>query len=401
MSAALVACGGGGESPAARPNAIAHTLAKGHANSLVNSHPRALATEPTGAGELVSARLIKTIAARDVAAELASVGPGYLSGLVARYDVASYRIEYLTTDGQGKPITASGLICVPIKRLGRASPLVSYQHGTTFRDAEAPSNNAVASEPAPVMAALGAIVVAADYVGYGVSKGAPHPYLLSAPTAAAVVDLLTAAKTWRAKNGVADNGQLFMVGYSEGGYATMAAHRAMQASASPHLAQLVGTGPGGGPHHVGLTLDALLDYVRDQNKLLGALINPGFLRHLGSTIRDEVRRNLIKAALPGDADVVFQTTFIDNFLADDTHAIERDSNVHDWKPLAAVRLYHGRNDQTVPYAAATATLQAMKARAAGSVLLTDCSAVPASHLACVLPYFEYVLQQIAPVVRDL
>ena len=137
-----------------------------------NAHPLAVATEPTGAGELVSARFINTTLARDVAAVLASVGPGYLSSLVARYDVASYRIEYLTTDGQGKPITASGLICVPIKRLGRASPLVSYQHGTTFRDAEAPSNNAVASEPAPVMAALGAIVVAADYVGYGASKGA-------------------------------------------------------------------------------------------------------------------------------------------------------------------------------------------------------------------------------------
>jgi fermentation-respiration switch protein FrsA (DUF1100 family) len=54
--------------------------------------------------------------------------------------------------------------------------------------------------------------------------------------------------------------------------------------------------------------------------------------------------------IPDDADVTFQSTFLDNFLADDTSAIERASNVHDWKPEAPVRLFHGRDDQTVPYA---------------------------------------------------
>lgn len=358
----------------------------------------------TGPGELKSATYIGRTAAADVATALQAAQskvPGGLPGLAPRYDVDSYRINYLTIDGQGLPVTASGLLSLPVKPAGQRSPVISYQHGTTFKDAEAPSNNVVPSEPPLVLAALGAIVLAADYVGYGASKGAQHPYLLSAPTAAAVVDMITAAQTWRRKHGGLDNGQLFLVGYSEGGYATLAAHRALQASASPHLAQLVGSVTGAGPYHVGVTMDAMLERVRQENRLLGALVDPGFLGHLGSTLRGEVRRNLVKLVMPDDADVSFQTTFIDNFLADDNTAIERDSNVHDWLPAAPIRLYHGRDDSTVPYASSTRTLQAMQARGAGDVALTDCTARPSSHLGCVPPFFAFVLTQLAPVIRDL
>lgn len=356
--------------------------------------------EVTGPGELKGATHINTIAVGDIAAALKSAD-SKAPQVAPRYAVDSWRITYLTTDGHGKSVTASGLVSVPVKPAGVTSPVVSYQHGTIFKDADAPSNNVVASEPPLIMASLGAIVLAPDYVGYGASKGAQHPYLLSAPAAAAVTDLLTAAKTWRQKTSLADNGQLFLVGYSEGGYVTMAAHRALQAGNSPHKAQIVGSVPGAGPYHVGVTMDALLDRVRNENKVLGALINPGFLSHLGSTVRDEVRRQLMKALIPDDADVGFQSTFIDNFLADDTGAIERDSNVHDWKPEVPVRMFHGRDDQTVPYAAATTTLQAMQKRGAQDVLLTSCSAIPASHLGCVPPYFAYMVQQISLVARNL
>jgi pimeloyl-ACP methyl ester carboxylesterase len=382
----LAACGGGG-----------------------SKDPDAVSTQPvvtppvvavTGSGELKGATHINTIAVGDIADALKS-GESKAPPVATRYAVDSWRITYLTTDGQGKQVTASGLVSVPVKPAGVASPVVSYQHGTIFKDAEAPSNNVVASEPPLIMASLGAIVLAPDYVGYGASKGTQHPYLLSAPSAAAVIDLLTAAKTWRQKMALADNGQLFLVGYSEGGYVTMAAHRALQAGSSTHKAQIVGSVPGAGPYHVGVTMDALLDRVRNENKVLGALINPGFLSHLGSTVRDEVRRQLMKALIPDDADVGFQSTFIDNFLADDTGAIERDSNVHDWKPEVPVRMYHGRDDQTVPYAAATTTLQAMQRRGAQDVTLTDCTAVPSSHLGCVPPYFSFLLQQVALVARNL
>ena len=89
---------------------------------------------------------------------------------------------------------------------------------------------------------------------------------------------------------MADNGQLFLTGYSEGGYVTMATHRALQASASPHLQQLRMVVPGGGPYNVQTTMDGLVDLVRQEQPVIGALINPGFLRYLGGSVQREVRR---------------------------------------------------------------------------------------------------------------
>lgn len=356
--------------------------------------------EITGPGELKQATLVNTLPAADIAAAVKSPD-NKLYRATPLYAVASYRLTYVTKDGQGHDIVASGLVSVPVKAANAPSPLISYQHGTLFRDAEAPSNNVAASEPPLVMASLGYIVMAADYVGFGASRGAEHPYLLSAPTASAVVDLLTAAQTWRRRNGITDNGQLFLLGYSEGGYATMAAHRALQATNSSHLLQLAGSIPGAGPYHLGVTLDALLERVRDENPLIGGLLSPGLLRHLGSDLRNEVRRLIVRLLIPSDADVSYQATFVDNYLADDNAAIERDSNVHDWKPALPVRMFHGQGDETVTYTAAARTLETMQARGAPSVTLTDCTATPSSHLGCVQSYFAFLMEQLAPVARDL
>ena len=386
LAASLAACGGGGNDD---------TVTDG------GGTPPVRPADPEGAGQLQAATLLGTVAAADIAAALTSE-ESLAQDVVPRYAVTSYRLEYLTTDADGKAVRASGLVSVPQKAPGAKSPVLSYQHGTLFRDAEAPSNNAVASEVAVVLASLGYIVLAPDYVGFGASKGTPHPYLLAAPSAAATVDFLTAARTWRGQANVADNGQLFLTGYSEGGYVTMAAHRALQTSGSSHLQQLRMVVPGAGPYNVQATMDSLVDLVRDEQPVIGALINPGFLRYLGGSVQREVRRLLLRALMPGDADVVYDARFIDRFLNDDVPYIAEFSSVHDWKPNLPVRLYHGQDDRTVPYASSASTLQAMQQRGAGDLVsLTDCRAQPAGHMQCVPPFITFMLGQLAPVAQDL
>ena len=387
LIATLAACGGGGTD-----------------DSTDDGNPQPPPPPPPSvrAGQLQSAALLGSIPAADIAAAL-SDRESLVEGVVPRYSVTAYRLEYLTSDADGNEVRASGLVSVPQKPAGATSPVLGYQHGTLFRDAEAPSNNAVASEVAVVLASLGYIVLAPDYVGFGASKGTPHPYLLAAPSAAATVDFLTAARTWRGQAGVADNGQLFLTGYSEGGYVTLAAHRALQAGNSPHLQQLRMVVPGAGPYDVQTTMDGLVNLVRQEQPVIGALINPGFLRYLGGSVQREVRRVLLRALIPGDADVAYDTRFIDLFLADDVQALDRASNVHDWKPNVPVRLYHGRDDRSVPYASSASTLRAMQQRGAGDLVsLTECRAQPvAGHLQCVAPFITFMLGQLAPVARDL
>jgi pimeloyl-ACP methyl ester carboxylesterase len=358
------------------------------------------AAEPARSGQLIGATLLNRVGIADMNKAIRDRG-SRTPIVTPLYDVINYRLSYLTTDARGKEVVASGLVSVPMKPAGARSPLLSYQHATIYKDAQAPSNNPKPAEPPVVVASLGYIVLAADYVGYGVSKGTPHPYLLSAPSASAVVDLLTAASSWRRQNGVADNGQLFLTGYSQGGYVSVAAHRAMQASGSPHLESLAAVAPGAGPYDAGATLDELLRRVRVEHPLLGALIDPGLLRHMGSSLRRAVRQALLKQLMPADADVVFDTTLIDNYLADDAAAIERHSSVHNWAPAVPARFFHGRDDRTVPYVSATRTLQTMLARGASDISLTDCVALPSSHKGCVPQFLAFMLGEFATRARDL
>jgi thioesterase domain-containing protein len=355
----------------------------------------------TGPGQFLDAVHLKTITAAEITSALAKAGDAAFLATPA-YAVQAYRLTYLTVDGQGRQITASGLVAVPQKPANALSPVLSYQHATIKVQSRAPSNLADLGDPPVVLASLGYIVVAADYVGYGVSSAVPHPYLVSGPSASAVIDLLTAARHWRQARQVPDNKQLFLTGYSEGGYVTMAAHRALQAGTSVHRNELVRVVAGAGPYDVGTTLDQLLAILRREYFPLGLLLNPGFLKHLGDADRRHARELLLALLVGTDAEVAFSPTVIDNYLSDDRAAIEAHSDVFDWAPQVPVSLFHGRDDLTVPYQSSSSTLRAMQARGSGSmVTLTDCAADPAGHKECVLPYWRLVLDQFGKAARDL
>lgn len=362
---------------------------------------KATAVNLVGPGQFIGATLLKTITPAQVSAALADAGEAaFLATPV--YAVQAWRLTYLTVDGEGRQIVASGLLGIPQKPANALSPVLSYQHATIQKQADAPSSLTKLGDPPVVLASLGYIVAAADYVGYGVSAGVPHPYLMSAPSASAVIDLLTAAKFWRQTQQVPDNKQLFLTGYSEGGYVTMAAHRALQAGTSTHRTDLVRVVAGAGPYDVGATLDQLLEILRREYFPLGLLLDPGLLRFLGDTDRRHARELLMALLVGSDADAAISPTVMDNFLADNRAAIDTLSSVNDWAPQVPLDLFHGRDDRTVPYLSATNTVKSMRARGAGNlVTLTDCVAQPAGHSQCVLPYWRFVLDRFGKDAKDL
>ena len=359
------------------------------------------AANPAGAGQFIDAVLLKTITAAEVSAALADAGDAAFLA-TPRYGVQAWRLTYLTVDADGRQIVASGLVGIPQKPANALSPVLSYQHATIKAQADAPTSLTKLGDPPVVLASLGYIVEAADYVGFGVSAGTPHPYLMSAPSASAVIDFLTASKYWRQTQHVADNKQLFLTGYSEGGYVTVAAHRALQAGTSTHRGELVRVVAGDGPYDVGATLDQLLEIMRVDYFPLGYVLDPGFLRYLGDEDRRHARDLLLALLIGIDPSVVYSPTVIDNFLSDNRAAIDTLSSVYDWAPQVPLDLFHGRDDRTVPYVSATNTLKAMQARGAGNlVTLTDCVAQPAGHAQCVLPYWRFVLGRFASEAKDL
>ena len=380
LAAALVACGGGDDDPA------------------TPEQP----PENSAPGALLSGSMVNTITPAQITQAFKDPESHIQSGIVPRYSVSSYRLNYVTTDKNGAKVTASGLVSVPVKAAGARSPVLSYQHASTFRNNQAPSIKVEAVEPPLVLASLGYIVVSPDYVGFGASYGVEHPYLTSSPSSRAVIDMLSAAQTWRRQAGVVDNGQLFLAGYSEGGYATMAAHRAIHQQGGELKTQLQAAVPGAGPYDVQETLDEQLDRVRKLFPPLALLIDPDHLSDASESVRNEVRRLLLRQMVPEDGDVRYQTLFMDRFLADDKAGIAAEHSVHlGWAPSVPVYLFHGRGDLTVPYSAAESARDTLRAAGATEVTLTDCTTPKFGHLDCVPEYFRFAVDRMGRLAKDL
>lgn len=309
-----------------------------------------------------------------------------------KYAVSLYRLNYQTTDGYGKKLTASGVIALPKKGANMPSPLLSFQHGTIFQDKEAPSNDLSAGAPPVLLASLGYVTVAADYVGYGASKGKPHPYLLKTPSANAVTDFLRSSKRWLKKNNIRLNQQLFLTGYSEGGYVTMAAHQALQAKPIPGL-NLSASVPAAGPYHISRTLKALTSF--STSKL------PMTEEHrLSPILVDWLTKQIMDGLIPNNSDVVFQDTIIRDFLRNGSNGISQ-HNVYDWKTAHPVVLFHGRQDATVPFFNATDAITAMTAKGSPNVTLVECTATPADHENCIPEYGKVLIQTLGNYAQDL
>lgn len=309
-----------------------------------------------------------------------------------KYAVNLYRLNYKTTDGYGKTVVASGVIAIPNKGANIASPLLSFQHGTIFQDKEAPSNDLVAGAPPAILASLGYVTVAADYVGYGASKGKAHPYLLKTPSAKAVTDFLRSANKWLKRNNISLNKQLFLTGYSEGGYVTMAAHQALQAQPISDL-NLTASIPAAGPYHISRTLKSLTSLSSERLQTVET-------QRLSPILVDWLTKQIMDRLIPDNSDVVFQDTIIRDFLRKGSSGVN-EHNVYDWQAKNPVVLFHGREDATVPYFNATDAITAMTAKASPNVTLVECTASPANHENCIPEYGKVLIQTLGNYAQDL
>lgn len=138
--------------------------------------------------------------------------------------VRLYRITYpsVIPERGNKPTVATGLLAIPDVD-GKSFPMVSYQHGTVYGKQQVPSFPEQSPETALMIAQFagqGYIVIGADYFGMGESTE-PEGYMVKGSHQQASYDMLVASKA------VLDHMQisspkLFLAGWSQGGFVTMA-----------------------------------------------------------------------------------------------------------------------------------------------------------------------------------
>ncbi|KAA6432275.1 alpha/beta hydrolase [Rufibacter glacialis] len=328
---------------------------------------------------LVSAEKLTTIPAAGLKEIAVSNGRPELAALI-KYNVDVYRLVYLT-NYNGKEIQASGLMVVPLNLTAPAA-ILSAHHGTTFDQKYAPSNFQINSltgfEP---FGAAGYLTLVPDFIGYGVSKQILHPYYDVEHSGTAVVDMIKAGKSFFQKNKLALSGELFLAGYSEGGYVTLAAQKEIEehpghgltvtasgAGAGGYdlegmLTRIIGGEPYEYPANLAFILQAY-NKTYNWNRPLTDFFQQPYATRIQELIDGTRTSSSINSALAKDPEKLFNTTFLAALRGNGEQALKaalKKNSLKNWVPKSPTRLYHGTADIMVPFFTSQSTYEAMKA----------------------------------------
>ena len=333
---------------------------------------------------LVSSTKIADVPLQSLSALVGQANPTYLPLL--KYGISAYRMVYKTKNWDGTTINASGLLLVPATT--NAVPMISQQHGTIFSDAEAPSYFGPASEAfqfSSIFSSNGFIIACPDYIGFGESKNQLHPYEYRATQAQTCLDMLRAAREYIGANAAIKwDSRLYLAGYSEGGYATMALYKKMQdevptefnlkavsAGAGAYdktnfTKAVIGQPSAGNPNWNRAFLWVLLTY----NTIYSDLRRP-MDYYFKEPYLTDVKTNGLAANLNVSIDQTFTDAFKLGVLSGtDTAflAALADNDIYNWKPLIPLLLTHGSADQQVYPLNTASAYTAMTAQ--GSTVVT-------------------------------
>ncbi len=189
-------------------------------------------------------------------------------------DVNVHKMVYMTTI-DGEAIEASGLVCVPVTP--GQYPVLSFQNGTNTLNEYAPSEYVInpSYQLVEYIASMGFIVVIPDYPGFGESSHIPHPYLVTEPTVTSVVDMLYALdESYEYEfTGTELKDEYYLLGYSQGGWATLNLHKALELEYSDDF-DLAGSVCGAGPYNMLNLFNEMTDSVEYQiPAYLGYIVN--------------------------------------------------------------------------------------------------------------------------------
>jgi hypothetical protein len=312
------------------------------------------------------------------------------------------KITYQSLGADGFPHTMTGLLVLPRALSGTrpSVPILMYQHGTEPFRPYSPSQYLLHMERpadypevmvAAAIAASGYAVAMADYEGLGDNTN-PQPYVNGSALARQVIDMLRASRDRiaTATSPCSWNNQLFLMGYSEGGYVTMTTTRELQLRNAAEFT-VTAAAALSGPHDLSGTMRTLMlsdstskapyflpFLLTGYNYSYGgqsSIFNPASALvspfnstmpplFTGSKKSDEISEAMGMTFKPASLIVpknVLTTTFTTQLTSDRAAGsaysfLHQNDSFRDpqnggttWRPTVPVRMYHHQSDDLVPY----------------------------------------------------
>lgn len=329
--------------------------------------------------QIVSENYVTTITKDDL---FATAPLPYLN-----YDANVYIVTYTSVDAKGAPDTLSGLLIKP-DTTGINFPYAISFHGSADCKTCVPTNPDYldAALDGFISASIGMIVMIPDYVGMGTGRGV-QTYLHAGTFFSAADDMLKAVK---AKN-YSNSSKLFLFGFSQGGYGSMATQKLMQekygasfVTAAAHIAGIYNLSSF---IREGILNNNPLPY--DFVTYITVIIGFNEQYHYFDTLSEFFKpdyADIIKLYYDDDADWItvddslhnkmvaeFGSSLLRNILLDNIYdSIQnnpdyivnkniRENNVCNWIPESPTRLYYCFGDSNVLYENSVMCLDSMYA----------------------------------------
>jgi len=337
-------------------------------------------------GQIISTTPVNTYTADEIKQLLPGIS--LYPNFQLKYNVEALRIVYQTVNAHGEVVQASGALMVPVG--ADTIPILSIQHGTeTLRESVASVNPSNSPEGylGLLAASMGYLTTLPDYLGFGVSE-VLHPYVHGKSNAITVIDLLRAVKSYSSENNIISNGQLFLAGYSEGGYVTLATHKEIEQKYATEF-QLTAVAPMAGPYDMLSTAVTLMGqteykwpyylafFITAYNDIYGwnrltEIFNSPYGSMMTYLFDGTKSSSEINNSLSTKISELLNQDFVTKFLnGEETEIIAalQENNLLNWAPQARIRFYHGDADDAVPYQNALTAVDSLRAMGGNNIEL--------------------------------
>jgi hypothetical protein len=315
--------------------------------------------------------------------------------LPVRYDVDIYEIIYKAPWIDSSTwINCSGIVYVP-KTKGKKVPTFMFGHGTEIRKGRSISDEDSQQGICLGMSTDGYLALYPDYYGMGKGDG-QHLYQHAWSEGMAFVYMLYAVEELKKTIGTETNGQLFLTGYSQGGHASFAAQKYIEALHDPRF-KVTATSPMSGAY----------DMTGEQAKYMFQVYpKPFYLPYLiisyqaaykifphpniYSVFRTPFDTLLqgffgeVRTKSFGDLDQVMPKIpsevvipeLVEQFKSDPNFPFLKrlkENNLTNWKPEAPVQLCYCKGDREVNYKNSEVTYNTMKEAGVNNIKLKNLS----------------------------
>lgn len=326
------------------------------------------------AAQIVSYQKIDSFTISDLENILSNAGapPGLIQ---IEYEVDYYQVIYLTPYRHPDSLVqASAGLAIP-RNTDCSVPIASYAHGTTAKQLKGASTQAGGQwEIGTLFAATGYAVAMPDYLGLGISdpKVLIHPYQHAFSQGHTSLNMIRATEEILNEINVGFNEQLFLYGYSQGGFAVAATQRLIEEEYSNEYT-VTAAAPMSGAYDMA---SAQVDLMASDS----VYPTPGYLPYILLAYQDQYGTlfDSVSQILKEPYDTLMPTLFyskdksigyinnqstpvpkhmvrdttLNNFINNPNHPLRlllEENEMLDWTPQGSVKLYYCTGDDQVSY----------------------------------------------------